>query len=97
MLLLPVLLLTTACKDDEMVTENERVPIEESVANDSLEIYWRQIDKGNLIGNSVILQNEALVLDLTLEDALSLGIDQTMYETQKSQIETINSSNLLFK
>ena len=55
MLFLSVLLLTTACQNEELVLDNENlVPDGVTVAsNDSLDIYMQQTDKGNMISNSI--------------------------------------------
>lgn len=99
MLFLSVLLLTTACQNEELVLDNENlVPDGVTVAsNDSLDIYMQQTDKGNMISNSICFRNGKFVLDLSLEDALSIGIDHSMYENQIKLIENINKSNLKLK
>ena len=101
-LFLPVLLLLAACHKNEDVNvkpEPETPDPSEGVitTKDSLEIYFEQTDKGRLLTNSLIYKDGILVLDLTLEDALSLGIDQSMYEAMLSQIEKINKSGLEIK
>ncbi len=98
-LFLSVVLLTTACQNEELVVEDKDITFDDRtiVPNDSIDIYLQQTDKGNIINNSVCYRNGEFVLDLSLEDALSIGIDQTLYESQLKQIENINKSNLKLK
>ena len=94
-----VLLLTIGCQNEELMVEGECPRPNDTlmVMDDSLSIYLSQSDKGRMLNNSVHLKKGQLELDLTLEDALSIGIDQSMYESQIKQIENINKSNLKFK
>ena len=94
-----VLLLTSGCQNEELMVEGEKTMPNDTlvVMDDSLSIYLSQSDKGKMLSNAVHLRNGQLELDLTLEDALSIGIDQSMYENQIKQIENINKSNLKFK
>lgn len=99
MFYLSVLLLTAACQNEEMVLDNENLVNDDVIvtSNDSLGIYLQQTDKGKMISNSVCYRNGKFVLDLSLEDAISIGIDRSMYEIQIEQIENINKSNLKLK
>lgn len=95
LLFVSLLLSTTACHEESEPTPVKPEPDTPEVARiDSLGLYYQQIDPGNILCNSIYIEDGKYVLDLSMDDAFDFGIDFTIQEILSQQVESINNSGL---
>lgn len=89
----------SSCNDD--IYNNEKVGNKPSetfnVVLDSLAIYKIQTDKNVILNNLIHYQSGKYVLDLSIDDAKKLGIDEMMYNQVHEHVNQLNNSNLKTK
>lgn len=67
------------------------------VLNDSLLIYQKQINHGEMLNNLIRSGNGKFYIDLSVTDAEKLGISLHEYENILMQIEQLNNMNYEIK
>jgi len=90
--------LCSSCQEQDLVydssTDSEDII---DVHMDSLLIYQRQINHGEMLNNLIRSGNGKFYLDLSVEDAEKLGISLSEYGNIFKQIEQLNNINYKLK
>lgn len=90
--------LCSSCQDQDLVYDspmNSEDIID--VHMDSLLIYQKQINHGEMLNNLIRSGNGKFYLDLSVDDAEKLGISLSEYDNILKQIEQLNNINYKIK
>lgn len=90
--------LCTSCQEQDLVYDS---PMDSGniiyVHMDSLLIYQKQINHGEMLNNLIRSGNGKFYLDLSVDDAEKLGISLSEYDNILKQIEQLNNINYKIK
>lgn len=90
--------LCSSCQEQDLVydsgDESEDIT---DVRMDSLLIYQKQINHGEMLNNLIRSGNGKFYLDLSVDDADKLGISLSEYDNIIKQIEQLNNKHFLNK
>ena len=90
--------LCSSCQEQELIYDS---PMDSEdftdVRMDSLWIYQKQINHGEMLNNLIRSLNGKFYLDLSVDDAEKLGISISEYDNILKQIEQLNNINYKIK
>lgn len=89
-----LLLFLPSCHVESTLTAEDPESVEaENIVFDNETKYINQTDKNIILGNMIIYQSGKYVLDLSREDALSIGIEESLYDSFLERVEQLNNTN----
>lgn len=88
------IVLCSSCQEQDLVYDSPMNSEDIIDAHmDSLLIYQKQINHGEMLNNLIRFGNGKFYLDLSVNDAEKLGISLSEYDNILKQIEQLNSTN----
>lgn len=98
LLFIMLIALCSSCQEQDLVYD---FPIDSEdimdIHMDSLLIYQKQINHGEMLNNLIRSGNGKFYLDLSVDDAEKLGISLSEYDNILKQIEQLNNTNYKIK
>ena len=90
--------LCSSCQEQDLVYDSS-IDSEDiiDVRMDSLLIYQKQINHGEMLNNLIRYRNGEFYLDLSAVDAEKLGISLSEYDNVLKQVELLNNKNFKVK
>ena len=90
--------LCSSCQEQDLVYDSS-IDSEDiiDVRMDSLLIYQKQINHGEMLNNLIRYRNGKFYLDLSAVDAEKLGISLSEYDNVLKQVELLNNKNFKVK
>ena len=90
--------LCSSCQEQDLVYDSS-IDSENiiDVRRDSLLIYQKQINHGEMLNNLIRSRNGKFYLDLSAVDAEKLGISLSEYDNVLKQVELLNNKNFKVK
>ena len=98
LLLIMSIALCSSCQEQDLVYDSS-IDSEDiiDVRMDSLLIYQKQINHGEMLNNLIRYRNGKFYLDLSAVDAEKLGISLSEYDNVLKQVELLNNKNFKVK
>ena len=98
LLLIMSIALCSSCQEQDLVYDSS-IDSEDiiDVRMDSLLIYQKQINNGEMLNNLIRYRNGKFYLDLSAVDAEKLGISLSEYDNVLKQVELLNNKNFKVK
>lgn len=98
LLLIMSIALCSSCQEQDLVYDSS-IDSEDiiDVRMDSLLIYQKQINHGEILNNLIRYRNGKFYLDLSAVDAEKLGISLSEYDNVLKQVELLNNKNFKVK
>ena len=98
LLLIMSIALCSSCQEQDLVYDSS-IDSEDiiDVRMDSLLIYQKQINHGEMLNNLIRYRNGKFYLDLSAVDAEKLGITLSEYDNVLKQVELLNNKNFKVK
>lgn len=98
LLLIMSIALCSSCQEQDLVYDSS-IDSEDiiDVRMDSLLIYQKQINHGEMLNNLIRYRNGKFYLDLSAVDAERLGISLSEYDNVLKQVELLNNKNFKVK
>lgn len=92
------IVLCSSCQEQDLVYDSS-IDSEDiiDVRMDSLLIYQKQINHGEMLNNLIKSRNGKFYLGLSADDAEKLGISLSEYDNILKQIEQLNNKNFKVK
>lgn len=89
-----LLMFLPSCQNEPSLSEEDQNVIdEETLFIDNEAKYLNQTDKAIMLGQLITFQSGEYVLDLSREDAISVGIEESLYDSFLERVEQLNNTN----